>query len=516
MNGNTLKRLGVAALAVVTMMAACGSSGNSAGTGSGADDAAGANGSGDGAGAPQVAQAGGSPSSSTSTSTEEQLRSFENAFANVAEELLPVVVEVNVVNMVEVPQSPFEFFFSPRGRDQEQREVPRRGLGSGVIVRQDGNEVYVITNNHVVQDADRLNVGLSDGRQYEAEMIGGDSRLDLALLRFTSSEDVPVANFADSNDLRVGDWVVAVGNPFGFESTVTSGIVSALGRTSSMAQAQQQGANMPTLTDFIQTDAAINPGNSGGALANLDGDIVGINTWIASQSGGSVGIGFAIPANVAQKAVNDFIQEGEIIYGWLGVSIAEANPSLFANVRSDLELGERTGALILNVYEGSPAGEQGILPGDFVTQVNGEQIDNASQLTRVIGNLRPDETISLEVIRNGESERLELTISQRQPESELEELSDRLWPGMVVSNLNDSIRQQLDVSTRVDGVVTMQVAGESPAEQANVRQGDVIRSIDGETVESMSEFYRLLNESGDDARLGIWRQGATTEVTLNK
>ncbi len=512
MKGNTLKRLGVAALAVVTMVAACGSNGN----GSEAGSSAGANGAVGNAEGAQVAQAGGSSSTSGTSSTQAQLRSFEDAFANVAEDLLPVVVEVNVVNMVEVPQSPFEFFFSPRDREQEQREVPRRGLGSGVIVRQDGDTVYVITNNHVVREADQLNVGLSDGRQYEAELVGGDSRLDLALLRFTSSEDVPVASFADSNSLRVGDWVVAVGNPFGFESTVTSGIISALGRTSSMAQAQQQGANMPTLTDFIQTDAAINPGNSGGALANLDGEIVGINTWIASQSGGSVGIGFAIPANVAQKAVNDFIEEGEIIYGWLGVSIAEAKPSLFANVRSDLELGDRGGALILNVYEGSPAGEQGLLPGDFVTRINGDTIENSSELTRVIGNLTPNETIRLQVIRNGDTESFEITISQREPESELEQLSDRLWPGMVVSNLNDSIRQQLDMSTRVDGVVTMQVADGSPAAQANVRQGDVIRSVNGESIDSMSAFYRLLNESGGNARLSIWRQGATTESTLSK
>jgi len=186
MTGKTFNRIAITALAVITMFAACGSDSGSAVGDSSADDSGRTE-------SVQIAQAG-SGSAGGSTSTEEQLRSFENVFADVAEELLPVVVEVNVVNMVEVPQSPFEFFFSPRGQrdEQEQREVPRRGLGSGVIVRQDGDTVYVLTNNHVVSEADRLNVGLSDGRQYEAELVGGDSRLDLALLRFTASEDVPV------------------------------------------------------------------------------------------------------------------------------------------------------------------------------------------------------------------------------------------------------------------------------------------------------------------------------------
>lgn len=509
MTRKTFNRIAITALAVLTMFAACGSDSGSAVADSSADDSGRTEGA-------QVAQAG-SGSAGGSTSTDAQLRNFENAFAEVAEELLPVVVEVNVVNMVEVPQSPFEFFFSPRGqRDQEEREVPRRGLGSGVIVRQDGNTVYVLTNNHVVSEADQLNVGLSDGRQYEAELVGGDSRLDLALLRFNASEDVPVARFGDSNSLRVGDWVVAVGNPFGFESTVTSGIVSALGRTSAMAQAQQQGANVPTLTDFIQTDAAVNPGNSGGALSNLDGEIVGINTWIASQSGGSVGIGFAIPANVARKAVNDFIEEGEIIYGWLGVSIAEANASIFPNLREDLGLGSASGALVLNVYQGSPAERQGLQPGDFVTSVNGESIDNSSELTRIIGNLSPNETISVEVIRNGEEESFEISISQRQPESELDQLADRLWPGLLVTNVNDSLRNQLDISGNVDGVVALQIAEGSPASQANIRQGDIVQSVDGTELESLSDFYRLLNEAGNSATLGIWRRGATTETTIRK
>ncbi|MFW5728581.1 MAG: Do family serine endopeptidase [Spirochaetota bacterium] len=512
MRPRTLKRIAATALAMLTVMAACGNT--TASTDSGTDSAGSESSGTDGQ---QVAQANGSRSNEDS-STREQLESFETVFADVAEEILPVVVEVNVVSMVEVPQSPFDFFFSPRGErdDQEQQEVPQEGLGSGVIVRQDGDTVYVITNNHVVSEADRLNVGLADGRQYEAELVGGDTRLDLALLEFTTSEDVPVATLDDSNELQVGNWVVAVGNPFGFESTVTAGIVSALGRTPAMAQAQQQGANVPTLTDFIQTDAAINPGNSGGALSNLDGEIVGINTWIASRSGGSVGIGFAIPANVARKAVNDFIEEGEIVYGWLGVSIADSSSSLFQDIRSELNLGDETGALVVNVYQGSPAAQQGLLPGDFVTSVNGESIDNSSELTRIIGNLSPNESMDIGLIRNGESRSFEIEISQREPEAELDQLSDRLWPGVIVAGINETMRDQLDVPGSVNGVVAVQIAEDSPAGKADIRQGDIIESVGGTSVDGLGDFYRLFNDSGRRIRLGIWRRGATTETTIRR
>ena len=236
--------------------------------------------------------------------------------------------------------NPFDFFFrGPRGNNEEgeKREYKRPGLGSGVIVKKDSNNVYVLTNNHVAGTADEIKVKLNDGREYDAKRIGNDPRTDLALIKFESSENIPVADLGNSEHLEVGDIVLAVGNPFGFESTVTMGIVSALGRET------LSGSSIAGFTDYIQTDASINPGNSGGALVNLKGEIVGINTWIASQSGGSVGVGFAIPINNAKKAIEDFISTGKVVYGWLGVSIGDADEKMFPDIRKSLDLGNKNG-----------------------------------------------------------------------------------------------------------------------------------------------------------------------------
>jgi serine protease Do len=440
-----------------------------------------------------------------------QASSFQETFRQVAREVLPVVVEVNVVDVVNVdrPDSPFEFFFSPDDGDEEGREYRRQGLGSGVIVRRNGSTTYVLTNAHVVSEVDEVSVVLNDDREFDAEIVGTDSRLDLALLSFEADGEIPVATFGDSNELQVGDWVVAVGNPLGFESTVTTGIVSAVGRS-----APGPGRAVSSITDFIQTDAAINPGNSGGALANLDGEIIGINTWIASRSGGSVGLGFAIPANNARKAVDDFIEEGQVVYGWLGVSIGNANPQLYPNIRRDLGLGDTSGALVFNVYRGSPADNDGILPGDFIVSANGNRVENANELTRIVGNLTPGETIDFEIIRYGERRRLSVDITQRRPESELNEQRSRIWPGMYVLNLTDELAERLELDDS-DGVVIRATVPGSPAAQSGFRQGDLVTEVNGQRVDSMRDFYRALNERGRRRdEITIVRQGRTIERRL--
>ncbi|MEW5814884.1 MAG: trypsin-like peptidase domain-containing protein, partial [Spirochaetota bacterium] len=252
---------------------------------------------------------------------------LQNSFREIAAKVLPVVVEVDVVDVLKqnAPQfsSPFDFFFSPRqdeNQNPQEREYKRYGLGSGVMIRKIGDKVYVLTNNHVVGQAEEIKVKLEDRRQFKAKIVGKDEKKDLALIVFETKENVPIAEMGDSSRLKVGDWVLAVGNPLGFESTVTAGIVSAVGRKS------QLGSDVATFTDYIQTDAAINQGNSGGALVNLAGQVVGLNTWIASPSGGSIGIGFAIPINNAKKAIEDFISQGRIEYGWLGINIGDAAP----------------------------------------------------------------------------------------------------------------------------------------------------------------------------------------------
>jgi serine protease Do len=460
------------------------------------------------AGGAQVAQAGGS--TGTGGSAREQALAFQQAFREVADQIAPVVVEVNVVDVVNVrqPQTPFEFFFGPDGEgDGEGREFRRQGLGSGVIVRRDGQTTYAITNAHVVAEVDEVSVVLNDDREFDAEIVGTDRRLDLALLSFEAPGNVPVATFGDSNDIRVGDWVVAVGNPLGFQSTVTTGIISAVGRS-----APRQGQAVSNVTDFIQTDAAINPGNSGGALANLNGEVIGINTWIASRSGGSVGLGFAIPANNVEKAIDDFIEEGQVVYGWLGVSIGDANPQLYPNIREDLGLGETSGAMVFNVYEGSPADNDGILPGDFITSANGEDIESASELTRIVGNLTPGESIDFGLIRYGSPRRVNVDITQRRPESELQQQRSRVWPGLYVINLTDELRERLEFGRRQVGVVVRAAIEGSPAAQSGIRQGDLVTGVNGQSVESMRDFYRALNERGDRGdELTIIRQDRTIE-----
>jgi serine protease Do len=462
----------------------------------------------------QQAGADASRSDSTTESARQQALGFQQVFRDVAAEVLPVVVEVNVVDVVEVqqPQSPFEFFFGP---DQEgegdERQFRRQGLGSGVIVRRNGNTAYVITNAHVVSEVDEVSVVLSDEREFDAEIVGTDRRLDLALLSFEAEGDIPVAEFGNSNELEVGNWVVAVGNPLGFQSTVTTGIVSALGRS-----APRQGQAVSNVTNFIQTDAAINPGNSGGALANLDGEIIGINTWIASRSGGSVGLGFAIPANNAQKAVEDFIEHGQVVYGWLGVSIGDANPQAYPNVREDLELGEASGALVFNVYTGSPADEEGILPGDYITAVNGNSIENSGELTRFVGGLRPGETVEFELIRYGEPRTVTVDITQRRPEEEIQQQTGRVWPGMYVINLTDQLSERLNLGGE-DGVVVRAAVEGSPAAQSGLRQGDLITVVNGQSIDSMQSFYRALNEDGGPSdQVRIIRQGRTIERRLTQ
>jgi serine protease Do len=436
-------------------------------------------------------------------------RAFQEAFHAAAETVIPAVVEVNVVNVVDVERrrSPFNFFGEREGGNR--RQFRQRGLGSGVLVRQDGSTGYAITNAHVVAEADEIELVLEDGRSFEASIVASDDRIDLALLSFdTDGQQIPTATFADSSGLQVGDWVVAVGNPLGFESTVTTGIVSALGRQPSRGQL----ASSPT--EFIQTDAAINRGNSGGALANLDGELIGINTWIASQSGGSIGLGFAIPSNVVRKAVDDFITEGRIVYGWLGVSIGAANPNQFPNIRSDLGLGDRTGAFVLNVYQGSPADEGALQPGDFITAVNGTDISGPSALSREVAGLSPGESVQFTVVRYGRERRVSVDITARPTEQQLSRQEQSTWPGLVAVNISDTLRERLQIPFAVSGLLVAQVQAGSAAAGADVQRGDVIEAVAGEQVTSMRGFYRALNEARGRVTLRLNRGGDTVTVEL--
>lgn len=439
-------------------------------------------------------------------------RQLQNAFNSVVEDVLPVVVEVNVVQVVEeqVPRfnSPFDFFFGP-SPDTEPREFRRGGLGSGVMVRRRGDTVYVVSNNHVVGQADEIDIVLSDGREFAGEIVGTDERTDLALVSFETSQDVPLARLGDSDDLEVGDWVLAIGNPFGFESTVTAGIVSALGRE------PEPGSPIAGFTDYIQTDAAINPGNSGGALVNLDGEVVGINTWIASRSGGSVGLGFAIPVNNTKRAIDDFIEKGRIGYGWLGVAIADLSDERFPGVAEGLEIGERSGAFVTNVHRDSPADRAGVLPGDFIYRVGGEDVENTTDLSRVIGLQRARARVTLALLRGGEERSVRVTLDERGTDEEIQD-NTRLWPGFTVVALTDEMRDGLDIPFWQRGVMVSGVVPESPAAEAGLRRGDVITDIEDDGIATVDEFYRALNAARGDVSVEVLRGRSRSVLELDR
>ena len=423
------------------------------------------------------------------------MEAYQNTLRHVSQVVMPVVVEIDVVERVsrrvrQVP-APFEFFF---GRPDQRmngephvREFEQRGIGSGIIVRRDGDRVYVLTNHHVAGGADTINITLHDGREFEATLVGSDGNRDLALVAFDTSEDIPVARLGDSDAVQVGDFVLAIGNPLGFESTVTSGIVSAVER-----QGGPQRSGMPLLTDYIQTDAAINRGNSGGALVNLHGEVVGINTWIASQSGGSVGLGFAIPINNARHAIDQFIESGRVEYGWLGVNMADTPSS-----QSD-SLGESNGgAFVYNVYSGSPAANAGIEPGDIVVRVGSASIGDSSDLLRAVTELEPGNRVTFQVRRDNALRMVYVRAGVRPAGADEVSPAD-LWPGMSIVEVTDEIRSNLNLSNRDGDLIIGQVADGSPASVAGLRSGDIITRVNNNSVNTLRDFYMELNGASED------------------
>lgn len=434
--------------------------------------------------------------STSAPNSAEIMVAYQNAFRNVAQAVLPVVVKIDVVNVIEHPiqrlGSPLDFLFGPRndqengdGTEAETREFRSPSLGSGVIVRRAGNNVYVLTNSHVVGEAEEITINLHDDRSFEGSLVGKDERRDLALVVFETREQVPIADLGNSDEVQVGDWAFAVGNPLGFESTITAGIISALGR-----RPEPGTSGFTGLTDYIQTDAAINQGNSGGALVNLNGEVIGINTWIASQSGGNIGLGFAIPINNARRAIDEFIDYGAVQYGWLGIRFGGV---ISDEVASSLGLGDEMGALVGSVFTSSPAALAGIQPGDVVREISGERIDDWNELVNIVADIAPGDSTTFRIWRSGRTltRRVEITIRDEAAETA------ESWPGFIVLPLTDEIRGSLDLKDEPGQVVVTGVDPGTPAADAGIRQGDIIREIGDTEVDDLAEFYRLMNEQSD-------------------
>jgi Do/DeqQ family serine protease len=477
-------------------------------------------------------QAGTQPGSPTSGAPNPQalaeatknLETIQYSFREVAKKVLPVVVEIDVTEVVkqDAPmQSPFDWFFNqPPGRGGE-RQFRKSGLGSGILVKKGGGTYYVLTNNHVVDQATNISVKLADQRVFKATVVGTDPRKDLAVVSFDSKDPLPLADLGDSNELEVGDIVLAVGNPLGFENTMTMGIVSALGRRG------PSGEVAPN-TDYIQTDAAINQGNSGGALVNVNGEVVGINTWIAAPTGGSVGLGFAIPVNNAKKAIDDFITKGKVEYGWLGVmpgdiQTSDPNNESYPGVARDLNVQGVKGALVINVYHNSPAEKGGMLPGDYITKVNGNDIPDTDHLIQAVGDLVAGRPYDFDIVRYGEKIRLPIALGVRPDDSSDVTSYKYLWPGVTVVRINDQIRQDTGLAKDLDGVVIAYLPGsdsadnESPASIAGLRPGDVVSQINGHDVHTILDFYKLLNDtSKKDVTFKINRKGNNVTIGMSR
>ncbi|MCL1818690.1 MAG: Do family serine endopeptidase, partial [Spirochaetaceae bacterium] len=414
------------------------------------------------------------------------LEGFQSSLRKIAQKTLPVVVEINVVQVVkqEAPSfgfgSPFEFFFGRPRNDQDpkdrEREFRRAGMGSGVIVRKTGEKVYVLTNNHVAANANEIRVKLNDGREYEAKLLGADSRRDLALVIFETKDAIPVAVLGDSDKVQVGDWALALGNPLGFESTITFGIVSAVGRR------PMPGMEVGNFTDYIQTDASINQGNSGGALVNSRGEVIGINTWIASQSGGNIGLGFAIPINNAKGAIDQIISKGSVEYGWLGVTSADPSREL----REAMNIRASTGAFVHDVFLDSPAYYAGIQPGDLITRVGSEEVANSNGLVQLVGNLVPGNTVDFQLIRFGETKTMQVRTAARKSESAIAG-EQKLWPGFSAVEMTEKIRRDLNLPADSGKVIIGNVTQGSSAASANLRTGDIIREINGKKINALPD-----------------------------
>jgi Do/DeqQ family serine protease len=404
--------------------------------------------------------------------------------APMLERVTPAVVNIATVGRVRIQQNPLlsdpffrRFFDIP----DQPRERQTQSLGSGVVI--DAERGYVLTNNHVIDKAEQIRVMLSDGRGFDAEVIGTDPESDVAVIRIPA-ERLTALSLADSDRLRVGDFVVAIGNPFGLGQTVTSGIVSALGRT---------GLGIEGYEDFIQTDASINPGNSGGALVNLRGELVGINTAIIAPGGGNVGIGFAIPINMAQQIMEQLVTHGEIRRGQLGVTAQNLTPEL----AQAFGLKEQRGTVVAEVAKGSPADQAGVRVGDIIVSVNGRPVESAADVRNRIGLLRVGEAVTLDVLRNGSTQRIRAVIQEPNlTQLDGKQLHPRL-AGATFSNIEEGMPEY----GRVEGVLLTDLDPRSPAAHTGLRPGDRVVSVNRISVRNINEMEKAARDTGQTGLL---------------
>jgi len=449
------------------------------------------------------------------------IEGFKNIFVEVANAVTPSAVAVVPVKVDTTTQNPYQLYdnndspfdFNPYSdnnpkSDQNKNEKRSEVLGSGVIVSSDG---YILTNNHVIEGATEITVQLWNGNIYGASLVGTDSLSDVAVIKMDGDfSNLPAAYLGNSDSLKRGDWVAAIGNPFNFLSSVTQGIVSAL---------ERQVADIAMYQNFIQTDAAINPGNSGGALVNIYGEVVGINTMIYSQTGGFMGIGFAIPINMAKRVMEDLIYEGRVCRGWIGISIQDLTPV----ARKALDLKTTDGVLVCDVFENEPADNAGIKRGDVIVEINGQQIVTGNDLRNRVALFRPDSSIPVTFLREGKTCQAILKVLERNnnllPDQKFKQSpafsdADNIT-GISVSDLNTEIRKRYNVFSGTKGVIVTAIDASITDERAAILPGDIIISVKIQnkktrSITCLKEFSKFAKELGSKPVLMLIQRGNCT------
>jgi serine protease Do len=433
------------------------------------------------------------------------------AFSEISSAVSPAVVNISTTKVVRretVPfsEDPFSDLFKPFRDFGMPKKWKEQSLGSGVIVTKDG---YIITNNHVVEQSDDISVTLYDKRSFRGKIVGADPKTDLAVVKI-SADDLPTVPWGDSDALQVGEFVLAIGNPFGLSHTVTMGIISAVGRAN---------VGIADYEDFIQTDAAINPGNSGGPLVNTKGELIGINTAIFSKSGGYQGIGFAVPSNMARLVMDQLMKQGKIVRGWLGVTIQDMTPEL----SQKFGLKDSRGCLVGDIATGSPAAKAGIMRGDVITEFNGKEIESVGSLRNLVAQSKIGSHARLKLLRNGKERELAAVIAELPKEvagapiePSPENIQTNSLSDITVMDLTKDIAKQLGLGANDKGAVVVRVEPGSPADDSGLKKGDVIQEIDRKRITGTRDFSKIAATvpSGDTPLLFVNRGGRRFYITL--
>jgi serine protease Do len=440
-----------------------------------------------------------------------QIMETGKAFSEIVNTVSPSVVNISTTKVVRRDtgpffDDPFLDFFNPFHEYGAPKKWKERSLGSGVIVSPDG---YIITNNHVVEKADEIKVTLFDKRMFKGRIVGVDSKTDVAIIRIDAG-NLPVLSWGDSDKLQVGEFVLAIGSPYGLSNTVTMGIISAVGRAN---------VGIADYEDFIQTDAAINPGNSGGPLVNIKGELIGINTAIFSRTGGYQGIGFAVPSNMVRSVMDQLVQKGKVTRGWIGVTIQELTPEL----AQQFGLKKSKGALVSDVVKDSPAAKAGIMRGDIIVEFNGKEVKDVSSLRNLVAQSKAGSAITLKILRAGKELTMQVNIvelprevAEVVPDSLPNEAEAKVLTGLAVMDLTKEIVRQLGFNKEEKGVVVVRVEPGSPADEAEMKKGDIIKEINKKEIDNLATYNRVLTSTkrNDSMLLFINRGGKKFYVIL--